>query len=41
MKDTQITVRLSEIEKEKIKALAAEKDIPLSQIVREAIKKFL
>lgn len=35
MKDTTITFRLSEDEKNKIIALAAERDIPVSQLIRE------
>lgn len=41
MKDTNITFKLSEAEKERIKALAARKDIPMSQLIREALKKYL
>lgn len=41
MKDTQITIRISEADKEAIKALAAKKDIPASQLIREAIKKYI
>lgn len=41
MKDTQITIRINEAEKEAIKALAAKKDIPASQLIREAIKKYI
>ncbi len=41
MKDTNITFKLSEAEKERIKALAAKKDIPMSQLIRDAIKKYL
>ena len=35
MKDTTITFRLSEDEKNKINALAAERDNPVSQLIRE------
>jgi predicted DNA binding CopG/RHH family protein len=41
MKDTNITFKLSEAEKERIKALAARKDIPMSQLIREAVKKYI
>lgn len=41
MKDTNITFKLSTAEKEAVKALAAKKDIPLSQLIREALKKYL
>ena len=41
MKDTNITFKLSEADKEQIKALAARKDIPMSQLIREAVKKYL
>lgn len=40
-KDTNITFKLSEAEKEKIRALAAERDIPMSQIIREAINEYM
>lgn len=40
MKDTNITFKLSEAEKERIKAAAAEKDIPVSQLIREAVKEY-
>ena len=39
MKDTTITIRISEQEKEILKTMAKEKDIPVSQIIREAIRK--
>lgn len=35
MKDTKITIRISEAEKEKITKIAAERDIPVSQLIRE------
>jgi predicted DNA binding CopG/RHH family protein len=41
MKDTTITFRLRESEKEQLVAKAAAKDIPVSQLVREAVKKYL
>lgn len=41
MKDTNITFKLSEIEKAAIKAEAAKRDIPMSQLIREAIKEYI
>jgi predicted DNA binding CopG/RHH family protein len=41
MKNTNITFKLSEAEKEAIKAAAAKKDIPMSQFIREAIKEYI
>ena len=35
MKDTKITIRISEAEKQKIFELAAKRDIPVSQLIRE------
>lgn len=35
MKDTTITFRLSESEKQRLKDMAAKRDIPVSQLVRE------
>ena len=35
MKDTRITFRLTEEEKAKLYELAAKRDIPVSQLVRE------
>lgn len=35
MKDTNITFRLSEEEKQKLKDMAAARDIPVSQLIRE------
>ena len=35
MKDSNLTIRLSEQEKQKIKELAAKRDIPVSQLIRE------
>ena len=39
MKTSTITLRISEAEKEKIMEIANRKDIPLSQLIREAIRK--
>lgn len=41
MKHANITFKLTEAEKERIKALAAERDIPMSQIIREAINEYM
>lgn len=41
MKDTNITFKLSTAEKEAIKKLAAKKDIPVSQLIREAVKEYI
>lgn len=39
MKDEKITIRISEEEKAQLKMIAAKKDIPMSQMIREMIKK--
>lgn len=41
MKTSNITFKLTDAEKEAIRALAARKDVPMSQIIREAIKKYI
>ncbi len=41
MKVTSITFRLSEEEKAELMRIAAEKDIPLSQLVRESVRAYL
>ena len=41
MKDANITFKLSEAEKEKIKAIANSKDIPMSQLIREVLKDYI
>ena len=41
MKDTNITFKLSEAEKDMIKKVSAERDIPMSQLIREAIKEYI
>ena len=38
MKDSRITFRISEAEKKAIELMAARKDIPLSQYLREMIR---
>ena len=35
MKDSKITIRISEAEKEKIAKIASERDISVSQLIRE------
>lgn len=41
MKNSTITIRINELEKEKIAAIAADKDVPVAQIIREAIREYL
>ena len=41
MKDTNITFKLSESEKNAIKELAAKMDVPMSQIIREACRMYI
>lgn len=41
MKLESITIRIDEIEKEQLKAIAAKKDVPMSQLIRQAIKKII
>ena len=41
MKDSSITFKLSEKEKEKIVLAATKRDVPISQLIREALKKYL
>ena len=41
MKKTTIGLRISEQEKERLIAIAAKKDIPLSQLVREAVREYM
>jgi predicted DNA binding CopG/RHH family protein len=41
MKDTNITFKLSESEKTAIKEAAERADIPMSQLIREACKKYI
>ena len=41
MKDTNITFKLSESEKNAIRELAEKLDVPMSQIIREACKKYI
>lgn len=41
MKTTSITFRITDSEKEKLTAAAKERDIPVSQLIREAVRKLL
>ena len=41
MKDEKITIRISEEEKEQQKMIAAKRDIPMSQLIREAVRKLI
>lgn len=41
MKDERITIRITEAEKERIKVIAAKRDIPVAQLIREAIKEYM
>lgn len=41
MKLASITIRISEDEKEAVKAFAELRDIPVSQVIREAIKNYI
>lgn len=41
MKLASITIRISEAEKEAIKAFAEKRDVPISQVIREAIREYI
>ena len=41
MKDSKITFRISEADKKQLETLAATKDVPVAQLIREAIKNLL
>ena len=41
MKTEVLNIRISENEKAQLKAIAASKDIPMSQIIREIIKNYI
>jgi predicted DNA binding CopG/RHH family protein len=41
MKDEKITIRIAEEDKELLKTISAKKDIPMSQLIREAIKLYI
>lgn len=40
MKNTSITFRVSEGEKARLEELAKERDIPVSQLIREIVKEY-
>lgn len=40
-KNTTLSVRITEVEKDRLKEAAAKRDIPVSQFIREAIKECL
>ena len=41
MKNSTITIRINEQEKTKIAEIAAAKDVPVAQIIREAIREYI
>lgn len=41
MKTEKITIRISDIEKEKLKIVAEKLDVPMSQLIRQAIKNII
>lgn len=41
MKNSTIAIRIDEAEKARITAIAAKRDIPVSQLIREAIRQYL
>ena len=41
MKIASITFKLNESEKEKLLAIAAKRDVPLSQVLREIVKEYI
>ena len=41
MKTESITIRISEIEKDKLKIIADKLDVPMSQLIRQAIKNII
>ena len=40
-KDTTITIRITEQEKAQLKAIAARKDVPMSQLIRELVREYI
>ena len=40
-KDTTITIRITEQEKAQLKEIAARKDVPMSQLLRQLLRAFL
>ena len=41
MKTDSITIRITETEKEALKQVAAKMDIPMSQLIREAVRSYI
>lgn len=41
MKLESITIRIDETEKEQLKQIAAKMDVPMSQLIRQAIKEII
>lgn len=41
MKTATIGLRISEAEKQKLELIAANKDVPISQLIREAIRYYI
>lgn len=41
MKTEKITIRISETEKEQLKVIAEKLDVPMSQLIRQAIKNII
>ena len=41
MKNASLTIRLNEMDKARLELLAQQKEIPVAQLVREAIKQYL
>ena len=41
MKTEKITIRINEQEKELLKKISDQKDIPMSQLIREAIRNYI
>lgn len=41
MKDESIAVRVTTEQKENLKGIAVRRDVPMSQVIREAVKQYL
>ena len=41
MKDVKTSIRMNELMLEQLKKIASEKDVPVSQLIREAIKLYI
>lgn len=41
MKTEKITIRISDTEKEQLKVIAEKLDVPMSQLIRQAIKNII